>query len=836
MNWRNNMEIHKTTSLATINALNELVVNYIETKEGEQEILSALDDVITMMLESVESFSNSFENIVSIFEPTLISHISIITKALLDQYYNEILRQIATSSKFNYPAVIQCKETAMRVFSTSLEQLKDNEPVYMESCYISLDGFTNTELELYLDFVCKLVQETGYQDKTSEDIDTFAKILMVARNAAERCNRRDFYAHIVQIYVNSLSISHHNQHARNLSTGFLYKTYEYDLLEFGNMVCFSCFTRQSNLIRAGLHGLLFAKALAKKQCVDLSLIQDFAKYFMIFLREAKIHKLVEQVYLSIPTELGLAEYELRSIELVRVVSLIKSYSPKTVDTVLGIMTKHIDEIIRSGDSECYPWIIQISNITTLFQSTISQEQGELLNKYVKNMNEALSNNAKELIRKHFDSSIDELKDSYIAELKQTTTAINRDNFVYDVIHLNVLANNLLTNSVKSSDVEAYLLALLMKSDYSLVLKDKCIGKSTPIIITTNEVDPFIEAIKNSDQLLDRITSNQKSTLLCLCACNEDIYALTYDNSKETVIEIVGFSISMLRQWYRKHYPKVVYNIVEPIVAFGINTYTLCKEQEANIIEQLEFASVFQTPINDLLLVKDVNLSILPHNLLLNRYQEFISLKQPVTNIMSLEWYSANCIDKEIISLKPTIGMWIPTESQDMTINLLFSKLEPFFNDYDVSVNTKVDNIEPLSCNINILVAHGDADTCVTARVFASDAFDLVSLLSISGKGDLSILLICHSGHTKHSLYGHQAHSLVRHFLKNGYSSVIAPFWSLHVDMVPIWLSAFIESVEQGNSISNSLLSATISVHREYPTPSAWACLHLYGNPKLRYLV
>jgi hypothetical protein len=434
---------------------------------------------------------------------------------------------------------------------------------------------------------------------------------MVARNAAERSNRRDFYAHIVQIYVNSLSISHHNQHARNLSTGFLYKTYEYDLLEFGNMVCFSCFTRQSNLIRAGLHGLLFAKALAKKQCVDLSLIQDFAKYFMIFLREAKIHKLVEQVYLGIPTELGLAEYEIRSIELIRVISLIKSYSPKTVDTVLGIMTKHIGDIIKNGESESYPWTIQLKNIINNFQSGITQDQRKLLDNHIDSMMGVLSPYTKEQIRKHFDSSYGEQKESFITELRKATTAINRDNFVYDVNHLNVIANNLLTHSVRISDVEAYLLALLVKSDYSLVLQDKFIGKSTPIITTTNEVDPFIEAIKNSDQLLDRITSNQKSTLLCLCACNEDIYALTYDNSKETVIEIVGFSISMLRQWYRKHYPKVVYNIVEPPVAFGINTYTLCKEQEANIIEQLEFASVFQTPINDLLLVKDVNLSILP---------------------------------------------------------------------------------------------------------------------------------------------------------------------------------------------------------------------------------
>lgn len=94
------------------------------------------------------------------------------------------------------------------------------------------------------------------------------------------------------------------------------------------------------------------------------------------------------------------------------------------------------------------------------------------------------------------------------------------------------------------------------------------------------------------------------------------------------------------------------------------------------------------------------------------------------------------------------------------------------------------------------------------------------------------MLICHSGSMDSSRYDNSIHSLIKKYIRMGYSSVIAPMWALPIDILPIWFAEFFVKFNAGSLIIDAVFAANMKVRETYPTPAAWACLHLFGNPYL----
>ena len=67
----------------------------------------------------------------------------------------------------------------------------------------------------------------------------------------------------------------------------------------------------------------------------------------------------------------------------------------------------------------------------------------------------------------------------------------------------------------------------------------------------------------------------------------------------------------------------------------------------------------------------------------------------------------------------------------------------------------------------------------------------------------------------------------------GYSSVIAPMWSLSTEILPLWLESFMQVIQNGEYVIDAVFKANQDVKSKYISPAAWACLHLFGNPYLR---
>jgi CHAT domain-containing protein len=101
------------------------------------------------------------------------------------------------------------------------------------------------------------------------------------------------------------------------------------------------------------------------------------------------------------------------------------------------------------------------------------------------------------------------------------------------------------------------------------------------------------------------------------------------------------------------------------------------------------------------------------------------------------------------------------------------------------------------------------------------------------RGNILILFVCHSGSMKKALFREKILSLAKVFFNKGYRAVIAPFWSLHISVPPVWLPAFLTSLKGEMAVSEAVFSANSKVYETNKNPGAWACLHLYGDPYLK---
>ena len=101
---------------------------------------------------------------------------------------------------------------------------------------------------------------------------------------------------------------------------------------------------------------------------------------------------------------------------------------------------------------------------------------------------------------------------------------------------------------------------------------------------------------------------------------------------------------------------------------------------------------------------------------------------------------------------------------------------------------------------------GEVNSCLT------DDIPIVDTAKIIGKGKLLILFVCHSGSITRPEYDNAMHTLIKRYIRLGYSSIIAPMWSLNTEILPLWLTTFMGEVWNGRFVIDA---PHLHVHMQY---------------------
>lgn len=467
----------------------------------------------------------------------------------------------------------------------------------------------------------------------------------------------------------------------------------------------------------------------------------------------------------------------------------------------------------------HPTIIKLDPYIELLESIVGSEDAKTLKAII-----------------YGDSA--DVKDYYIKDIIRLQQTREVEDFVCEIRNALVVAEKLVDRGFRYQDIDAFLLAMVLKEDYSwsLLERQNKVNINYVEMALPKQDENLIDHFRNyTEYIRNGLNLGQHDTYLCLAECDRRVFNLSLTGSQfSKVAQSDYWDAGTMQEWLDLDFSDLTFDLT--VRRHGQIEQYLEDDQLADLArikETLRFTAVPLPPSHSISIVKDIALSSFPHNLIMGDDGEFISRKCPIACLPSTEWYIQALQKGSRINANFTSGIWIPTEGGDLTLNLLWSNLDPVVSELGIKAfHTQLPE-QPLNHEINIICAHGASNIASFEAVATNDTQFVLDLDFIAGPGTICLLFVCHSGAMKTGLFRNQVLTLVRKFISAGYQAVIAPFWSLHISIPPIWLPEFFTSIRNQLTISEAVYKANCKVYESNKNPGAWACLHLYGNPYLK---
>jgi hypothetical protein len=550
-----------------------------------------------------------------------------------------------------------------------------------------------------------------------------------------------------------------------------------------------------------------------------------------FFRNVKLYPWAAKIYSEVPAELKWLDYERRSLDHSNFTVLLMMREASLPTKLLDYMNREREEILKGGVHEALPWLLTLYNVRRIYPTADFSAAGfgfflsifevmipaDTVKKY-KDVIEADS----EDLKRH-------LKESLI-KLNETRNTID---FVYDNESAIRISSRLIEYSAKNMDAPAFLLAMMLKSDFSILFKQKESKEIAPLILPEVNVDSLETLYEDSNSFLKVLPVRPNTSMNWLAFSEGKLYQLQLFDIEYFFFPLNGWNYDEFKELINSDY-FVDLSFDDTIKDRG-GVRKIFPEEfeeiEKTIAKKLRIAKLrVAEKAEGIYIVKDMELSKFPHNLFLDENGDFIAKHLPVTNVLSTEWLlQTNGVEPLPTNFSKSV--WIPTQSGDYALNYLYSNIESTLQEHSFEIFQEGELAKPLSADINIVCSHGAKNISEVQIVFQEN-IPTYNLNKIIGKGKILIFFVCYSGSMKTEFFRNNVTSMVKRFIAQGYEAVIAPYWALDVTVPRYWLPEFLNSLNAGFTISLAMFNANMKVNEVYPSPAAWACLHLYGNPNL----
>lgn len=660
--------------------------------------------------------------------------------------------------------------------------------------------------------------------KTEENIRLQVKIIFIIRKLSKHFNKPELFYLASLSYIDYLNQILEFQYCRDFCEEILLMSCEDKIKQFGFFAMFKAYSMQNNIVVSLIWGNLFSKLIKSLNVCSESLFKKYLFQVHKLFRNMTFQEEENKYFKFITNEVTLSEYEKQDLSFSHFNLLLRIKDSKIIKEVYSFLLVNIENILSEhAKATAIRWLNLLYNIKSVFEKMDTS----VFDNYIKIFESACD---KELIKKFKAYAFGEgdIKGIFIDEFVNINKTRFKEDIIYDIYRPAVLSNKLIKRSLQNNDPEGLMLSSIVQSDISFNYIEKEILHPERLrIINDEEENVSLGNMKSKLQnylsiFLENIKLSDTDILIFLLEAKDKIHFLSYSN------ECKFSKIEILEDWNIEEMNKFLNE--KDNLEFDDNEFI--DDQNIALLNIKNKLKIFNVDSNNknVLLIKDITLSRFPNNLLLNNKDSFISINNQITQIFSVDWYIESLNENKVISDRIP-KLWIPLGT-DMTLNLLYSKLEESVKKYEIIVDTNNPPSEVFNKDINIIIAHGPQDIS-SNNIFYSNRTPIVDIENIIGTGKLGILFVCFSGSMKQEIFSYSVATLVKKFIDRGYSAIIAPFWSLHISIPPIWLPIFLECLKNGLSVSEATLIANQEVNKKHPHPGAWACLHLYGDPNLR---
>lgn len=648
-----------------------------------------------------------------------------------------------------------------------------------------------------------------------------------------RNKQREYFFYVMTQLVSCLSRSHYYQEARDYAESAILLGFEDNIEEYGFLVATRAYTSNNDAIAGLVYYNMLMDIIHQKKTVTKKFLFEVLWQQVMTLRTSSFFN---QDYYKLLSDFfdkhNFCDYDYDSF-------YHSLFGIKLLNKERGLPAKmaiylhdRFEKIKEQGEHGAIPWFISLLQIFQIY----SREETMPLQGYMEALEKAIPDKTKV---QRYTNTI--LKTNLSHLLKEEVIRLSSTrylhNFNTDSWFASLLAHHLLDQAYENKNFADFVMAMIFRSDFGFIFPERqCPGIKAPVTPSKSTSDDVHILYESIDGIRTGIQTLGLDEMLWIGNGANSIYG--FSMVKDT------YSFENYGRWNLKQLGKA--KLFEPFTTqtYDLNGSPILKVEEDyeaeynNLYKQmLPFKIAAYSEKCNIFLAKDKDLAFVPHHLFIdNNSGMFIGELKPSSNVLSTEIMFASLQDK-MLNMNYSKSFWCPIGelpgTNDFALQMQYSKLEQWLNSSNFKIYNQTYPESALSSEVNVICAHGGSEIS-NEQCFYVDNQPIRNIDKIVGNGKLLILLTCHSGSMKENGgYDASIHSLIKKYIRKEYACIIAPMWSLSVDLTLPWLQKFFQELDTGMFICEAVFSANMHIKSLYKSPYAWACMHLFGNPYLK---
>jgi hypothetical protein len=655
--------------------------------------------------------------------------------------------------------------------------------------------------------------------------------LAISRVLAKKnsCSYEFYYQ--FSAFLQRLNRDGYGQQARDFSEESLVCAEEDENISFGYYCKFSLYVDQKNILDSLIYGCMLLTNLTEQAEVNIGILKGTLLSAFKFYRESGFYSLGLNIYQYISQNFDLNEFEKQQIDTAMLYLVLVSEGNKVVELADKYLKENKTSIINWKESSQIPWLSLLSNIRHHFP--VEYSNSKELTDFYQLIKSDISTSDLEYIECQFAINNADSKSYLKTALKKFSYTRNSKDYISEIEQLSFTSGAVLNSAISNKDIEGVLLAHKIRSDGSINFK------STELLATKNIAPLSFHITEYNESVIDNYIShiqsfleNHKDTQFVWLGFDNSgkAYCVVYKNKEFKYCDYLdSIILSDINNWLTSNISELGFDD-SPKTNGHLETREDIWAIESKRIQSNLLKINIPVDTDEIVIFTDLKFSPYPHNLITNIDGEILVSESPVSSPLSLN----NFIQRDTHKINvDKISVWAPISEGDYPIAIAYSKIQDELKNHQVVYSEGIKpDINKLS-NINAFISHGGRSGLEGFKgLYPTDGKAYLDYGKVFGTGDVALLFVCHSGSVVKNNFSNSCHSLIKELLANGYRTVIAPSWSLNVCIPGVWTKHFINSMKTGYTVSRSAFIANKNIQKIYPVESAWAAMHVFGNPEL----
>lgn len=660
-------------------------------------------------------------------------------------------------------------------------------------------------------------------DITTADIVPTSRFIAISCRLCMQLNRFDYLTRAIFMpFISTLYKKGFTQEARNQAeTYYLYlKKHNQNHLAFlihAHLYSFqkSPYLTAINLTFSIIYALKYDD-FADEYVLEINII------YLRILRDAQLYKSLENFYNTNILKSNNEKLILPS-SLIYVHSLFYTNQNKAFSVTIETLNKYRELLFDNEHEAITSWLMVIFN---LIKFNRDNEREFIL--YMKIFKMVLG----EEIYNHLYSQIfsTETTTEILKDTLPKLLNITFDSDIgYDINNHVTTAQELIKDAYSKKSFEEIYLCLfyLMSPEF---IRESTIKNTKISVMYSNDKIPepsFI--LENFENRLKGFVKNLNGNIIILIATSKHMHQVNMSSDGKTSIFQMELNTKDIHNWINENSSFLEVEDKDEYELFELVMPSKVQEESKNeIISRTKIELDIVDSSENIVIFRSFNNSSFPHNFYKDKTGEFLSLKRPLSLNFSIdEFYAKN------LKVNNDIGLWAPCESGDSTINVLYSRIERFHQQNNISLNAITSMLpkEKILNDIAVVITHGSSNIDETNKVYFTDDDLQIELTNILKENKVIILFVCHAGKQSLSDYSYSLDSIIKNLLKDT-KAIIAPCWPLSIDIAYFYYKIFIKKLYQNISLGDIHFQIIKEMSEKNINPAVWGNLHYYGNPNI----